>query len=111
MSGRPDIALHIEQLIVTGFEGIDRARLAEAVERELSRLLGEGSAGALFRGGGDAGGAGTGTGSPHLDAGSFVAAAGGSPEGIGAGIARALHAGLGRGAPAGGDRGGGEGAP
>ncbi|MBD0326005.1 MAG: hypothetical protein ICV68_06225, partial [Pyrinomonadaceae bacterium] len=40
MSG-PNIELHIEELILHGFERRDRYAIADAFERELSRLLSE----------------------------------------------------------------------
>jgi len=37
---RPRIELHIEELVLEGFEPADRHRIGDAVERELARLFG-----------------------------------------------------------------------
>jgi hypothetical protein len=40
---RDSVKVHIEELVLHGFSAGDRHRIAAAVERELSRLVGEGS--------------------------------------------------------------------
>jgi hypothetical protein len=37
----PELAIHIRELVVDGPRGIDRQRLATAIEAELGRLVGE----------------------------------------------------------------------
>jgi hypothetical protein len=77
--------LRIDELVLHGFHGIDRYAVAGAIERELGRLLGEaGTQRALLareqpaRDG-------------RLDAGSFVVAAGATPDAVGVQVARAIH--------------------
>jgi hypothetical protein len=38
---KPDIELHIKELVLHGFKPGDRYRIVEAVEKELTRLLAE----------------------------------------------------------------------
>lgn len=40
-TGAPTIRLHIEELVLQGFQGTQRHQIGEAVERELARLFGE----------------------------------------------------------------------
>lgn len=83
---RPDIELHIEELVLHGFSPADRYRVAEAIERELTRFFSEQDIPpALFAGGALA----------HLDAGAFQMQPGARPVAIGAQVARALYRGLG----------------
>ena len=89
MEGRGDrrntIDLHIEELVLHGFDPGDRYRIGAAVEAELARLLSEqGVSPALARGGELA----------TLDGGSFDVAPGASPEGVGGQVAQAVHGGL-----------------
>lgn len=37
----PNVVLHIDRLVLHGFEHVDRARLGRAVEAELTRLIAE----------------------------------------------------------------------
>ncbi|MEP0546755.1 MAG: hypothetical protein ABJF88_07480 [Rhodothermales bacterium] len=37
----PNVVLHIDRLVLHGFEHVDRARLGRAVEAELTRLVAE----------------------------------------------------------------------
>ncbi len=83
---KPDIELHIEELVLHGFSPADRYRIAEAVERELARYFSEqGISPALLAGGAIA----------HIDAGAFQMQPGARPDAIGAQVARAVHRGLG----------------
>ena len=82
---RSAIDLHIEELVLHGFDPGDRYRIGAAVEAELARLLAErGVSPALARGGEMA----------ALDGGSFDVAPGASPEGVGGRVAQAVHGGL-----------------
>jgi hypothetical protein len=80
-----NLELHIQELVLHGFEPSDRYRLVDAVERELSRLFAE-----------------RGTPPPlgqrrdvaRLDAGVFEAKPGSRAEVIGAQVARAVYGGL-----------------
>lgn len=85
----PHIELHIEELVLHGFERGDRYPVADAIERELSRLLAEqfaeqGIPSSLTR---DAE-------REHLDAGAFHVAPRSKPDHIGAQVAQAVHGGL-----------------
>jgi hypothetical protein len=88
---RPDGAscvLRIEELVLHGFERIDRHGLASAVERELARLLAEsGTRQALLSRQGAMR-------ESRLDAGTFSIAADATPEAIGIQVARSIHRGL-----------------
>jgi hypothetical protein len=80
-----DIELHVEELVLHGFEPGDRYGIGQAVEQELGRLLAElGTPPSLAR-----------TGEvPHLDGGSFETKPGSGVEAIGAQVARAVYGGL-----------------
>ena len=81
-----NLHVHIEELVLHGFAGADRARIADAVQTELVRLFTEsGVPPALGRGGSV----------DRVDAGSFAADPGGRGGVTGARIAQALHGGLG----------------
>ncbi len=81
------IDLHIERLVLHGFAQRDRYRIAEAVERELSRLLAEqGLPQSLAEGGVI----------DRLDGGEFKLTHGSRPESTGAQVARAVYGGLSR---------------
>jgi hypothetical protein len=41
LNSQPPIELHIDELVVNGFAPADRYAISDAVERELTRLLGE----------------------------------------------------------------------
>lgn len=82
-----NIELHIEELVLHGFEPGDHYRIAQAVEAELTRLFAEqGVPPSLVQGGGI----------PHLDGGTFEAAPGSTAETIGARVAQTLYGGLNR---------------
>lgn len=82
-----NIELHIEELVLHGFESGDRYRIGAAVEAELARLFAEqGVPPSLAQGGEMA----------HLDGGTFDVAPGSTAEAIGAQVAQALYGGLNR---------------
>ena len=78
-----NIELHVEELVLHGFEHGDRHRIGHAVEQELGRLLTEG--GMPVARSGEV---------PSLDGGSFEAKPGSGVEEIGAQVARAVYGGL-----------------
>jgi len=79
---RPNIELHIEELVLHGFAPGDRHRIGEAVERELQRLFAEqGAPLSLMQGGA----------MEHLDGGSFGVAVGSRAEVVGAQLAQAVY--------------------
>jgi hypothetical protein len=77
-----NIELHIEELVLHGFEPGDRHRIADAVERELDRLFTQQGAQSQLALSNEIG---------HLDAGAFEVTAGSRPEMIGAQVAQALY--------------------
>lgn len=79
---RPDIEMHIEELVLHGFPPGDRLRIGEAVERELARLLGVRGLPPSFAQGGQI---------SLLDGGTFEATSREQPEIIGARVARAVY--------------------
>ena len=91
MEGQGDrrhaVDLHIEELVLDGFNPGDRYRIGAAVEAELARLFAErGKAPSLARGGEMS----------SLDGGSFDVAPGAGPEGVGGQVAQAVYGGLNR---------------
>ncbi|VVB52078.1 Uncharacterised protein [uncultured archaeon] len=82
-----NIILHVEELVLHGFEQGDRYRIAEAVEHELAALFAEQGAPQSLNRGGEM---------EHLDGGAFEAAQGSKPEAVGAKVARAVYGGLNR---------------
>jgi len=79
------VELRVEELVLHGFAPSDRYLIAEAIERELARLLAEeGVPPSLAREGEAA----------MLDAGEFHAARGSRPEAIGAQVARVIYGGF-----------------
>ena len=91
MEGQHDrrhaVDLHIDELVLDGFDPGDRYRIGAAVEAELARLFAErGVSPSLARGGELS----------SLDGGSFDVAPGTGPEGIGGQVAQAVHGGLNR---------------
>ncbi len=82
-----NIALHIDQLVLHGFERMDTRAIGAAVQNELTMLLTrEGFPAALSRGGGLS----------ALNGGNFKVPAGASATAIGQQIARSLYKGLGK---------------
>jgi len=82
-----NIELHIEELVLHGFEPGDRHRIGEAVQRELTRLFGElGAPARLFHD----------VESRRVDAGSFEVAREMRGETIGVQVAQAVYGGLDR---------------
>lgn len=79
---RPVIELHIEELVLRGFESVDRRAVAAAVEAELGRLLlaSEGTSWA------SAGGS-----RPSLRAGEVTLAADADATALGTGVAAMLY--------------------
>lgn len=85
---RPRIELHIEELVLQGFPpGADRYALAQAVERELGRLLTERGVDGWPSGDHH---------TPHVDAGAFSAMPSDDSAVLGARIAQNLNTRLGR---------------
>jgi hypothetical protein len=85
MGVKPNVELHIEELVLHGFQPADRYRIGAAVERELLRLITEqGLPGEhdedLHL--------------PHLNAGEFSMPSGVSSEAAGREIAHRVHASL-----------------
>jgi hypothetical protein len=74
--------MHIEELVLRGFDPADRRRVAKAVREELARLLAEGGVPPPLAQGGEA---------TWLDAGSFDAVPGSGADEIGAQVARAIY--------------------
>lgn len=76
------VELHIEELVLHGFAPGDRHRIAEAMQRQLTRLLAQpGGLPPAARGGDIA----------RLDGGAFAVAPGTPPEGVGAQVAQAIY--------------------
>ncbi len=80
-----NIELHIEELLLEGFEQVDRHRIAEAVERELTHLFTERGIPHSLAGGGEIN---------RLDGGAFQVAPNSRPETIGTRVAQAVYGGL-----------------
>lgn len=77
--------LNIDELVLDGFDDVDRERLGTALERELTRLFTERGVSPALRQGGHA---------PRLDGGTFNAAPNAGAEALGAQIARTVYGGL-----------------
>ncbi len=75
------IELHIEELVLHGFDARDRHRIGDAVQRELTRLFGEPLDRTPLRT----------TNADSLDAGEFKVEPSARPERVGYAIARAIH--------------------
>ncbi len=85
-----NIALHIDQLVLHGFEKVDTRAVGAAVQSELTMLLmRDGLPGVLSRSGGLS----------ALNGGNFKVAAGASAAAIGRQIAHSLYKGLGKRTP------------
>ena len=82
---KPNIELHIEELVLHGFAPGDRHQIGEAVQRELVRLFTEqGVSPSLLQGGEVA----------RLDGGAFELAPGSNAEMTGNQVAQAVYGGL-----------------
>ncbi|GAX45682.1 hypothetical protein NIES4075_67030 [Tolypothrix sp. NIES-4075] len=79
-----NVELHIEELVLHGFERGDRHHISEAVQQELTRLFAQGVPPSLAQGG-EIG---------RLDGGGFEMTAGMQSGAIGAQIARSIYGGL-----------------
>lgn len=79
------IELHIEELVLEGFEQVDRHRIAEAVEQELTRLFTERGIPPSLAYGKEIN---------RLDGGAFHIAPDSGPETIGTRVAQAVYRGL-----------------
>ncbi|HKC33733.1 MAG TPA: hypothetical protein VKC16_09740, partial [Xanthobacteraceae bacterium] len=87
----PVLDLRIEELVLHGFERVDRHQVASAIERELARLLREpGMHDRLRRRGATEGDAGT----HRLDAGSFIVPHDATADAVGAQVAQAIYRGM-----------------
>ena len=83
----PNVVLHIDRLVLHGFEHVDRARLGRAVEAELTRLVVErGLAPSLH----------TDARRPRIDGGRIDAAPDTPTPRLATLVARAVHGGLSR---------------
>ena len=82
---RPDIEIHIEELVLEGFAPHERQRVAAALEQHLARLLAERGADALLGRGGSV---------ARLDGGSFNVAPGAKADSTGEQIAQAIYRGF-----------------
>lgn len=79
------IELHIEELVLEGFEQVDRHGIAEAVEQELTRLFTEKGIPPSLADGGKIN---------RLDGGAFQIEPDSRPETIGTRVAQAVYGGL-----------------
>lgn len=82
---KPNIELHIEELLLQGFEPCHRYRIGQVMEGGLARLLAEDGVPASLAGGGRV---------ARLDGGAFEVVAGAAPEAIGVQVARAVYGGV-----------------
>lgn len=82
----PNVEFHIEELVLDGFARADRYAIADAFERELSRLLAE-----QFTAQGTPPALADNAEYAQLDAGAFHVAPNSKPNSVGAQIAHAVH--------------------
>ena len=82
---RASIELHIQELVLHGFDARDRHRIRDAVERELGRLLAEQGLASAMIGKAEI---------AALDPGTFSVTPDANPENTGGLIARAIYKGL-----------------
>jgi len=82
---KPNVELHIDELILHGFAPADRYRIGEALQCELERLFTEQGIPAALLEGGDV---------DKLELGSFQLSHGAQSGAIGIQVARALYGGL-----------------
>jgi hypothetical protein len=86
MGMRPkNIELHIEELVLDGFEQVDKRRITEAVERELTHLFKERDIPATLASGGEI---------DRLDGGDFQVVPDSRPDTIGTKVAQAVYGGM-----------------
>jgi hypothetical protein len=85
MEMKPDIELHIEELVLHGVSRSNARRLGAAVEVELGRMLTEQGLPARLRSGAEIG---------AIDAGQLSLGATARPESTGAAVAKAVYGGL-----------------
>lgn len=85
MEMKPDIELHIEELVLHGVSRSDARRVGAAVEAELGRMLTEHGLPSGLGHGGEIG---------AIDAGQVSLAGAARPESTGAAVARAVYGGL-----------------
>jgi hypothetical protein len=87
----PTLDLRIEELVLRGFERIDRHRVASAIERELARLMREPAAHDRLRPRGATDGR---AGADRLDGGTFIVPHDASAHAVGVQVARAIWRGM-----------------
>lgn len=83
-ASRP-IELHIDELVLEGFSGVDRDLVGDALRRELTRLLSSGYAPDSLKEAGEM---------ARINGGSFIVRKGMHPEEIGKQIARSIFWGM-----------------
>lgn len=81
----PNVVLHIDRLVLHGFEGVSRARLGRAVEAELTRLVAEHGIALSFHADARL---------PRLDGGRIDAAPDTPTDRLATLVARSVHGGL-----------------
>jgi hypothetical protein len=80
-----NVQLHIEELVLHGFAGVDRHQIGERVQQELTRLFAErGVPPGMATGGNVA----------RIDGGSFTVAPNPKPDQIGTQVAQAIYNGV-----------------
>ena len=79
---RPDVELHVEELVLHGFARRDRQAIGEALRGELARLIAERGLPA---------GLSAADGAASLDGGAFRASPGQRPAEVGAAVANAIY--------------------
>ena len=80
-----NLELHIEELVLHGFEHVDRAQIGSAVQHELSRLVAEGGVPRSLAHSGEI---------ANLDGGEFDLAPGSEAGRVGAQVAQAVYGSL-----------------
>jgi len=79
---QPSIQVHIEELVLHGFDPANRCGIADAVQSELARLFAEQGASDALRRGGEV---------SHLNAGSFNMASSMKADAIGTQVAQSVY--------------------
>jgi len=82
-----NLELNIEELVLDGFSGMDKDRIARALHIELERLFAEEGVPVSIQAGGNV---------ARLDGGSYKADKGASAEQVGVQVARAVYGVMGR---------------